>query len=594
VEEKVDNKWDDFLDKTFTLKEYEGKNKVLDLSEAIKRNVKPGMNLYLGERSNALICELIRQFHGSHPDFTIVMLFVMEQALNLVHCGLVKNIVTTSCTEFFPTSGPSGVIRNAFKNRAIGIENWSLCTLNQRLLGGALDLQFTPTKSIANSSMAQENKDSFCQIPDPFGGERPVNLMKTLKPDVALVHGWAADPAGNTIVAPCAISGEYNHGAKASKNGVIVTVEQIVSTEFIREHSALVSIPAGIVNSVSLAPLGAHPQGMVTDYGVAQFQPYAEDYEFTKGRRGASRDPQSLDSWIKDWVLDSPTHDAYLDKLGSDKVSFLKEKGTKRDWRDNLDTHEISYSPEYNSREMMVIAAARKTKELVLKNNYDGVLCGIGTSGLPGWVAYYVLRKEDYDVNLWIGSGIYGFSPCPGDPQLCSLPTIMSARMLTNGLNAYGIFIGGNHKGKYMSILSAAQIDQHGNLNSTKLSDTSYVIGSGGGNDATNANEVLVVIPQAANRFVPEVSYITCPGNNTTVIVSDMGIFERIDGKFVLTTFFPDPKIPNSNDIVTQIRENCSWELMASPQLRQEPAPSLEELVTLRAFDPQGYFIGGD
>ena len=55
----MDNKWDDFLDKTFTLKEYEGKNKVVDLSEAIRRNVRPGMNLYLGERSNALICELI-------------------------------------------------------------------------------------------------------------------------------------------------------------------------------------------------------------------------------------------------------------------------------------------------------------------------------------------------------------------------------------------------------------------------------------------------------------------------------------------------------------------------------------------------------
>ena len=590
----MDNKWDDFLDKTFTLKEYEGKNKVVDLSEAIRRNVRPGMNLYLGERSNALICELIRQFHGTHPDFTIVMLFVMEQALNLVHCGLVKNIVTTSCTEFFPTSGPSITIRNAFKNRSIEIENWSLCTLNQRLLAGALDLPFTPTKSIANSSMALENKGAFCRIPDPFGGQKQISLKKALKPDVALIHGWAADPAGNTIVAPCAISGEYTHGAKASKEGVIVTVEQIVSTEFIREHSALVSIPAGIVNSVSLAPLGAHPQGMVTDYGVAEFEPYAEDYSFTKERRGASRDPQELDSWIKDWVLDCPTHDVYLEKLGGDKVSLLKEKGTKRDWRDNLDTQALSYSPEYNSREMMVIAAARKTKELVLKNNYDGVLCGIGTSGLPGWVAYYDLRKEDYDVNLWIGSGIYGFSPCPGDPQLCSLPTIMSARMLTNGLNAYGMFIGGNHKGKYMSILSAAQIDRHGNLNSTKISESSYVIGSGGGNDATNANEVLAIIPQSARRFVSKVPYITCPGHNTTIIVSDMGIFERIDGEFVLTTYFPNTRFHDSQEIITQIRENCSWELKISAQLKQEPTPTLEELVTLRAFDPEGYFIGED
>ena len=75
------DKWENFLDKTFTLNEYEGNNKVIDLSEAIKRNVKPGMTLYLGERANALICELIRQFRGSQPDFTMVMLFVMERTI---------------------------------------------------------------------------------------------------------------------------------------------------------------------------------------------------------------------------------------------------------------------------------------------------------------------------------------------------------------------------------------------------------------------------------------------------------------------------------------------------------------------------------
>lgn len=440
--------------------------------------------------------------------------------------------------------------------------------------------------------MAQENKDSFCQVPDPFGSGKQINLIKALKPDIALIHGWAADPAGNTIVAPSVIGGEYSYGAKASKNGVIVSVEQIVSTQFIREHSALVTIPAGIVNSVSLAELGAHPNGMLSDYGIKQFHTYVEDCEFTRKRRQASRDPQNLDNWVKNWILENPNHEEYLKKLGGRKILFLKEKGANRNWRDFLEINSLSYSPEYNSREMMVIAAARKTKELVLKNNYDGVLCGIGISGLPGWIAYYDLRKENYDINLWLGSGVYGFSPCPGDPQLFSLPTIMSARMLSNGLDAYGIFIGGNHNKKYMSILSAAQIDQKGSLNSTKISETSYIIGSGGSNDASNANEVLVVIPQSAKRFVQKVSYITCPGNTTKSIVSDMGIFERINGEFILTTYFPDAKIPDSQELINKIADNCGWELKISPHLTEAPAPSLEELIMLRAFDPKGYLIG--
>lgn len=586
------NTWDNFLDKTFTLKEYEGKNKVLDLREAIKRYVKPGMTLYLGEKANALMCEIIRQFYGSQPHFTMITLFVMEQALNLVHCELVKKIITAACIEFFPTSAPSTIIQNAFKDKTVEIENWSLCTLSQRLLAGALDVPCIPTKSIGNSSMAQENRESFCQIPDPFGSKQQINLIKALNPDIALIHGWAADPAGNTIVAPCVIGGEYSHGAKASKNGVIVSVEHIVSTQFIREHSALVSIPAGIVNSVSLAKLGAHPHGMVHDYGIKQFHVYADDYEFTRKRRHASRDPQGLDTWIKEWVLDCPTHDEYLKKVGRGSISFLKEKGAKRSWRDNVDIHALSYSHEYTAREMMVIAAARKTKELILKNNYDGVLCGIGTSGLPGWIAYYDLRKEGYDVNLWIGSGIYGFSPCPGDPQLFTLSSIMSSRMLTSGLHAYGVFIGGNHKGNYMSILSAAQIDPHGNLNSTKISENAYITGSGGSNDASNAHEVLVVIPQSVRRFVHKVSYITCPGDTITTIVSDMGTFERINGEFILTTYFPNAHMTDSQDVINTIAENCGWELKISPHLTKAPAPSLEELVMLRAFDPKGYFIG--
>jgi acyl CoA:acetate/3-ketoacid CoA transferase beta subunit len=170
----------------------------------------------------------------------------------------------------------------------------------------------------------------------------------------------------------------------------------------------------------------------------------------------------------------------------------------------------------------------------------------------------------------------------------------MSARVLTDCLDTYGIFVGGNHRGKYMSILSGAQVDRYGNVNSTRVSETSYVTGSGGANDASNANEVLVIIPQSAKRFVPKVPYITCPGDNMTVIVSDMGVFEKIEGEFVLTSYYPNPQLGDSEEILRKVRDHCGWELKISPHLREAPPPSLEELVLLRAFDPEGYFIGVD
>lgn len=593
-EHSVPGQWQDFFDKTFSLDEQEGANKVVCLSDAVKHNIRPGMTMYIGERANAFTAELIRQYYGTQPHFTLVMLVVIEQALNLIHAGLAKKVVAASCTEFFPTTGPSPIIRDAFKKNRLEIENWSLCSLNQRLFAGALGVPVMPTNSIVGSTMAEENKDSFAQIANPFEKGQPVNVLKALNPDVALIHGWAADPEGNTILAPFASSGEHSNGAKASKGGVLVSVENIVSTQFIREHSALVSIPGGIVNSVSLAPFGAHPQAMIGDYGVKGFQCYVDDYDFTRERRLASATSQTMDDWVKLWVLGCPTHEDYLRKLGSKRTATLIEKAGKINWSDNLDIESISYRPEYNSREMMVVAAARKTKELVLLNGYDGVLSGLGTSGLPGWMAYHDLKRDNHAVNLWLGSGVYGFSPCPGDPQLFSLPTVLSGKMLTGGLNSYGVFICGNHRKKNMSILSAAQVDREGNLNSTRTSDTHFLIGSGGGNDAANANEVLVVIPLAPHRFVRKVPYITCPGRNVTVIVSDMGIMERIDGEFTLTTYFPDPSTHDSRMIVSKIKEGCGWDLKVSPQLTEMPPPSLDELVILRAFDPKGYFIKSD
>jgi len=69
---------------------------------------------------------------------------------------------------------------------------------------------------------------------------------------------------------------------------------------------------------------------------------------------------------------------------------------------------------------------------------------------------------------------------------------------------------------------------------------------------------------------------------------------ERIDGEFTLTTYFPDPKIPDPERIIMGIKEKCGWNLKISPQVSAAPQPSLEELVILRAFDPEGYFIGSD
>ena len=590
------SKFGDFRDDIFELKEYEGSSKVLELGEAIRRYVKPGMKLHISDRANALVSELIRQFYESKPNFTLISILVTEQVSNLIHCGLAKKIITSSCSEIYPTPGPSKVIQRAFSDKTLEFENWSLLSLPQRLMAGAFNLPFMPTNSLSGSSLVQEIQDSFCEMSDPFGSGTKVGLVKALNPDISLIHAWAADPQGNIIAAPYMLTGEDVWGAKASNHGVVATVEHIVSSQFIRDHSALVTIPGCMVNSVSLTPLGAHPQGIVTNLGISEFEPYADDYEFISQRRQASRNDKDLDAWIKNWVLDCPNQNDYLSKLGDERIASLKKGAVIDSWRDNPALDTISHSSSYNSREMMVIVAARRLEELVLSNGYKGIVFGIGTSCLAGYLAYYELKQKGYDVELWLGgAGYYGFSPRPSNsvyPIYGDPPTMLTCKMISDVVNTYGIFIGGK-QGNCISVLSAAQVDKYGNLNSTKTSPDSYVVGSGGSNDAVNAKEVLLMVPQSGHRLVENVYYTTCIGNKVNFLVTDMGIFQKFDGEFVLTDYFADSALASSEEAIDQIRQNCDWELKISSEIAEVPPPTLEELLLLRTFDPQGYFTRG-
>ena len=591
------SKFGDFRDKLFKLEENEGKSKVLDLGEAIRRYVKPGMKVHISDRANAAASELIRQFHETKPHFTLIAMVVSEQVSNLVHCGLVEKAITSTCTEIYPTPGPNKVIQRALRDKALELENWSLLSLCQRLMAGALDLPFMPTKSLSGSNLAGENHSSFHEISDPFGSSTKIGIVKALNPDISLIHGWAADPSGNVIAAPYPVSGEDGWGAKASQTGVLVTVEHIVSSQFIREHPTMVTIPSCIVNSVSLVPMGAHPWSMATNFGISEFKPYRDDFEFINERRQASRNSEDLDLWIKNWVLDCPDHNSYLSKLGEERILTLKKQATLDSWKDNPALDAISHSPSYNPREMMVVAAARRLEELVLDKGYKGVLFGTGTSCLVGYLTYYKLKQRDLDIELWLGgTGCYGISPRPSSsiyPIYCDPPSVSTSKMITDVVDIYGVFFGGKQRNS-IAILSTAQVDKYGNLNSTRISADSFLIGSGGGNDAANGKEILLMLPQSRDKLVDNVYYVTCPGAKVRTLVTDRGIFQKQDEEFVLTNYFPAPTITSPREAISQIRETCGWELKISPQVTEISPPSLEELILLRTFDPQGYFTKVD
>ncbi|MBW2442600.1 MAG: hypothetical protein JRH12_19150, partial [Deltaproteobacteria bacterium] len=300
--------------------------KVVSLHDAIKNNVSPGMTLHISLQAGAATCELARQFWDKKPDFTLIMNMIGgHHALSLIHGGLVKKLIFATCADIYPRPYPNPVIQRAFRNNSCELENWSMLSLTQAVMAGALNLPFIPTRSIIGSSLADDNKHAVRMVDDVFGSGEKIALIKSLCPDISIVHGWAADPMGNVIL-PGPPRDAW--AAKASRKGIIVCVEKLVGEDFIRNHSLLVKIPGCLVNAVCVAPRGAHPQNMSAQ-SLSGFEGYGLDYAFLKAFRKATEDADAYSRWVKEWILDCPSHDAYLNKLGQRQVEDVKG-GVKR------------------------------------------------------------------------------------------------------------------------------------------------------------------------------------------------------------------------------------------------------------------------
>lgn len=574
------------VEKIFSFPENEGCDKVVSLEKAIKDNIEPGIKIHIGGNPNAAIIEVLRTFWNTKPEFVIVTAFAIDRSIDMIYAGLVRKLITALCYEYAPTPGPSRTVLHAYKERRLQIENWSLFSIIQRLVAGAMGIPFMPIKSIVGSSIADENSESFKEIDDPFADRGRIGIVRALSPDISLIHGLAADRSGNTILALDPFStAAVEWGALASRGGVVVTVEKLVTTKFIREHSSFVKIPSCLVKSVSEVPLGAHPQGL-SNYGGREIEGYGVDKDFAVGHRAAC-DNGKLEDWIKEWILDCRSREQYLYKLGHERIQLLKEAGIKDIWKAALASsrHDESVTNECSPKTMMIVAAARKIREKICEHDYKVILAGSGVSALAAWVAFCQLRAENRDVDLIQGCGLFGYAPRPMDPEIMNLCNPPMCKMITDSTEMYGVFV----NNRCLSVLGAAQIDKYGNINTTKTSDGAYLVGSGGANDAAMAGEVIIISEQSRKRFVDRVHYVTCPGDRVKTVVSSMGVFEKVgcEKELSLTGYYQQIKL-GCEEKIKAIKKECGWNLKVAGKADDMSAPTCEELAVLRLFDPVG------
>jgi len=569
--------------KYFELKPNEGESKVTSLDRAVSQYIKSGMHIYSAYLPFATAHEIVRQFHGQRAAFTVSCLGAVENVNILMAAGLVKRLIGGYAGVILPSPAVSGVVQRALQE-GMEMENWSLLTVVQRLIGGALNLPFMPTSSLEGSSIAVENAEMglYAKIREPFGNGE-IGLVKSLKPDIAIMHAYCADPAGNAV--PVLSPAEEAYGAFASRGGVVLTVEKIASTEYLRKHSMCVRVPASVVKCVVEAPFGAHPYGCRGNDGEG----YGEDAEFGKQLQEVFKEKDTADAWLKEWVLDVRSHEEYLRKLGHERLQMLRNRVSYSSWKTDASriTERLSTLPP-NKAERAAIFASREIIDSVQKQGYDTVLAGIGISHLAAWVATHRLRNMNVPIQLLVELGVYGMVPPPGQPFLVPVRGMESCPMLTDVLSILG-FIGSNTN--MLGSLSAGQVDKHGNINSTKVGDF-FLFGSGGANDVSvKAKEIVVTVLQDPRRLVEEVPYITCPGLNVKKLVTDRAVFEKVDGELVLTKIFVE-KGEKEEEAAEALLQSMGWTPKRTEMLVRLEAPKQDETMLLRCFDPDRYFLG--
>jgi len=559
-----------------------GMGKVLTLQDAIERFVEPGMHVHLAGGiggPSAAICEIIRLYLEKDPKFTLIQSTVTGHALNLVHTGLVTKLICSVCAQISASGRPSRIIQEAREQNRIEMENWTLNSLQQRLMAGAFGVPFMPTRSVSGSSIASDNESSFKSIEDPFGSGTDVGLAGALAPDISIVHGCVADADGNVIMA--APYGEDLWGTLASSGGVVVTVEKIVPTKFIQKYAALVKIPSYAVKAVVEAPFGLHPFSLANP-GISGMEPYEKDVDFLDTLYEAAAEDRALDTWIEEWILKCGNHAGYLEKLGEKRISELKDKSGQGTIKSSQTAEDkLSTDAEFKPKEMMLIALAREIMSSVEKNGHKSVLAGAGLAATAAFLAYFRLGGTGFE--LATGNGQIGYTPVPGESILASEANVRTSKMLTDTVMMQGVVVGGKNN-RCLSILGAGQMDRYANINSTTTADGRFLVGSGGVNDALNASEAILCLKQSRDRFVDRLAYVTGRGNTVTTVISTMGIFRKTGPRdeLRLVACFPDPHDRSLEDKVADIRSNCGWDLKTAPVVEEISRPLPEELQLLR------------
>jgi glutaconate CoA-transferase subunit B len=230
----------------------------------------------------------------------------------------------------------------------------------------------------------------------------------------------------------------------------------------------------------------------------------------------------------------------------------------------------------FSSDEMMAVEAARRLA--------NGTVCFVGI-GLPSLAANLARLTHAPECVLVYESGTIGAKPTRlplsiGDGDLAD-----TADAVVSVPEMFAYWLQGNRID--VGFLGAAQIDRHGNLNSTVIGDYDHpkvrLPGGGGAPEiATGVRDVFVMLRQTPRAFVEHLDFTTSVGDRVRVVVTDLGILEPRDGELTLVAVHPGVEVDAA-------RSATGWELRVADDVRVTEPPSEIELSALRKLEARAH-----
>ncbi len=570
----------------------------VSLSDAIERHVVPGdtVHVMLGHsRWTAAARELARQHWGRDPGFTLVMTSLGALGALFFEGKMLRHVVTAYSGDSFPTYSPNPVFRRAYESGEVTVEHWSILTLAQRLEAAARGLPAIVTGSLAGSSMAAN--DGFAVVHSPFAhghvapgeggaasddpGLGTVGLVAPLAPDVALLHAAVADRHGNLALSEPLLEGVW--GAWAARRGVVATVERVVDDLDGLGHR--VRIPAHRVLAVVEAPYGAHPGGCYAP-GLP-VDSYGEDIPFWVEAAQAAR--ADFAGFARRYALEPADQAAYLATLGPERLAWLSGRSDPASWKEDAEANPLPVAEPVSRWEVAAGLAAREVERTVEALGADAVLAGAGVANLAAWVAVARARAAGQPVQLTAELGLWGYEPTPADPYIFNHRVFPGTPYLSDASAVLGMVVGGPGT-TVVGCLGAAEVDQHGNLNSTELAGGRFLVGSGGANDVASRAAACVVVTLARPERLPAAAaYVTSPGARVTSVVTDLGVLRRLDGALRVAAV-PAGDGPVA-DRVRELVARCGWDPQVATRVEELPPVSEQEVLALREYDRERLFL---